>query len=98
VLFLLEGRITALVDGTAYDVEPGGLVVFPAGRPSTFEVVGESARFLGITTGDGAGPVPEADRLPGRPRPTENDGYRWVFRMSNSVGHLSSHTDYSAQA
>ena len=55
VLFLLEGRITALVDGTPYDVEPGGLVVFPAGTPSTFEVVGESARFLGITTGDGAG-------------------------------------------
>ena len=55
VLFLLQGRITALVDGTSYDVEPGGLVVFPAGTPSTFEVVGESARFLGITTGDGAG-------------------------------------------
>lgn len=55
VLFLLEGRITALVDGTAYDVEPGGLVVFPARTPSTFEVVGESARFLAITSGDGAG-------------------------------------------
>ena len=55
VLFLLEGRITALVDGTPYDVVPGGLVVFPAGTPSTFEVVGESARLLGITTGDGAG-------------------------------------------
>jgi len=55
VLFLLEGRLTAFVDGTSYAVEPGGLVVFPAGTPSTFEVVGESARFLGITTGDGAG-------------------------------------------
>ena len=55
VLYLLQGRITALVDGTSYDVEPGGLVVFPAGTPSTFEVVGESARFLGITSGDGAG-------------------------------------------
>jgi quercetin dioxygenase-like cupin family protein len=55
VLFLLEGRITALVDGTAYDLEPGGLVVFPAGTPSTFEVVGQSARFLAITSGDGAG-------------------------------------------
>ena len=54
-LFLLDGRITAVVDGTSYDVEPGGLVVFPAGTPSTFEVVGESARFLAITTGDGAG-------------------------------------------
>jgi quercetin dioxygenase-like cupin family protein len=55
VLFLLEGRVTALVDGTSHDVEPGGLVVFPAGTPSTFRVVGESARFLAITSGDGAG-------------------------------------------
>jgi quercetin dioxygenase-like cupin family protein len=55
VLFLLQGRITALVDGTPYDVEPGGLIVFPAGTPSTFEVVGESARFVAITSGDGAG-------------------------------------------
>lgn len=55
VLYLLEGRITAYVDGTAYDVEPGGLVVFPAGISATFEVVGDSARALAITTGDGAG-------------------------------------------
>ena len=55
VLFLLEGRITAMVDGSSYDVEPGGLVVFPAGTPSTFHVVGGSARFLAITSGDGAG-------------------------------------------
>ena len=47
VLYLLEGRVTALVGGTTYDVEPGGMVVFPAGTPSTFEVVGESARFVG---------------------------------------------------
>jgi quercetin dioxygenase-like cupin family protein len=55
VLFLLEGRITAVVDGTSYDVEPGGLVVVPAGTPSTFGVIGESARLLVITSGDGAG-------------------------------------------
>ena len=55
VLFLLEGQITALVDGTSYDVEPGGLVVVPAGTPATFAVVGESARLLAITSGDGAG-------------------------------------------
>ncbi|MCZ2857477.1 cupin domain-containing protein [Blastococcus sp. VKM Ac-2987] len=55
VLFLLEGRITALVDGTSYDVEPGGLVVVPAGTPTTFGVVGESARLLVTTSGDGAG-------------------------------------------
>ncbi len=55
VLYLIEGRITALVDGTPHDVEPGGLIVFPAGTPSTFEVIGESARFVAITSGDGAG-------------------------------------------
>ncbi|GAB3261872.1 cupin domain-containing protein [Kineococcus gypseus] len=55
VLYLLEGRITALVDGTGYDLEPGGLVVVPAGTPATFEVHGEQARFLAITSGDAAG-------------------------------------------
>lgn len=55
VLYLLDGRVRAFVDGTAYDVEPGGVVVFPAGTPSTFEVVGDSARFLAVTSGDGAG-------------------------------------------
>lgn len=55
VLYLVEGRIRALVDGTSYDVEPGSVVVFPAGTPSTFEVVGESARFVAVTSGDGAG-------------------------------------------
>ncbi len=55
VLFLLEGRLTALVDGTSYDVEPGGLVVLPAGTPASFEVVGDSARFLAVTSGNRAG-------------------------------------------
>ena len=55
VLFLLEGRITTLVDGTSYDVEPGGLVVVPAGTPVSFEVVGDSARFLAVTSGNRAG-------------------------------------------
>ena len=55
VLFLLQGRITALVGSTSYDVEPGDLVVLPAGTPGTFAVVGGSARFLAITSGTGAG-------------------------------------------
>ena len=55
VLLLLEGRITAMVDGTSYDVEPGGMVVIPAGTPATFGVVGESARFVVVTSGNGAG-------------------------------------------
>ena len=55
VLFLLEGRVTAVVDGASYDIEPGGVVVFPAGTPATFAVLGESARFVAVTSGDGAG-------------------------------------------
>ena len=47
--------MTALVGDTTYAVEPGGVVVFPAGTPSTFEVVGESARFVAITSGTDAG-------------------------------------------
>ena len=54
VLLLLEGRIDALVDGTSYDVEPGGMVVIPAGTPATFGIVGESARFVAVTSGTGA--------------------------------------------
>jgi len=55
VLYLLEGSVTAVVGGTSYEVEPGGMVIFPAGTPSTFGVIGDSARFLAITSGDGAG-------------------------------------------
>jgi quercetin dioxygenase-like cupin family protein len=55
VLFLLEGRVTALVGDETFAVEPGGVVVFPAGTPSSFEVVGESARFVAVTSGDRAG-------------------------------------------
>ncbi len=55
VLFLLEGQVTALVGDTRYAVEPGGVVVFPAGTPSSFEVAGEFARFVAITSGDRAG-------------------------------------------
>lgn len=55
VLYLLEGRVTALVGDATYDVEPGGVVVFPAGTPSSFEVLGDSARIVGVTSGDRAG-------------------------------------------
>lgn len=55
VLFLLEGRVTAMVANASYDVEPGGLLVVPAGTPATFGAVGGSARFLAITSGQGAG-------------------------------------------
>ena len=55
VLHLLEGRLNVLVDGTTYPVEPGGTVVCPAGTPTSFEVLGDVARFLAITSGNRAG-------------------------------------------
>jgi quercetin dioxygenase-like cupin family protein len=55
VLYLLEGRLDVLVGDTTYAVEPGGTVVCPAGTPVSFEVVGEPARLLAITSGNRAG-------------------------------------------
>ena len=55
VLYVVEGRLTALVDGDAYDAGPGDTLVVPAGTPVTFEVVGDGARFVAVTSGDGAG-------------------------------------------
>ena len=46
VLFLLEGGITAVVGDTSYDLDPGGLVVFPGRIGGTFTDTGEAARFL----------------------------------------------------
>ena len=55
VLYLLEGRLSAWVDGETHHLEPGGLVTMPAGTPCTFTVPDGSARFLAITSGDAAG-------------------------------------------
>lgn len=55
VLYLVEGRVTAHVDGTAYDVAPGAVLVLPAGRPATFEPGPDGARFVAVTSGDRAG-------------------------------------------
>lgn len=55
VLYLIEGQVRALVGDASYDVQPGGVVVFPAGTPCSFEVVGDAAKFVAITSGNGAG-------------------------------------------
>lgn len=55
VLYVLDGAVTATVDGETYRVERGGLVTMPAGTPATFAVDEGTARFLAITSGDGAG-------------------------------------------
>lgn len=54
VLYVLEGRVTTVVDGSRCDAEPGGVVTFPAGKTCTFGVVGQPARFLAITSGERA--------------------------------------------
>lgn len=55
VLYLVEGRVTAVVGGVSHDLAPGSVLVAPAGTPTTFQVVGDSARFLAVTSGEGAG-------------------------------------------
>ena len=55
VLYVLEGTVTAWVDGVSHVVERGGLVTMPAGTPCTFSVPQGTARFLALTTGEGAG-------------------------------------------
>ena len=70
VLILLQGRITALVDGTPCDVEPGGLVVVPAGRhaPSKSSAIRR-----------GSSPSPPAT-APGGSSPTLPAPFRWTSR------------------
>ena len=55
VLYVLDGAVTATVDGTTYRVERGGVVVMPAGTPCAASVEDGTARFLAITSGDRAG-------------------------------------------
>lgn len=55
VLYVLDGTVTASVDGTTYRVPRGGVLTMPAGVPSTFSVEDGTARFLAITSGDRAG-------------------------------------------
>ncbi|WNB86552.1 cupin domain-containing protein [Cellulomonas sp. ATA003] len=55
VLYVLDGSLTVLVDSATCAVGPGDLVTLPAGTPCTFTVTGDNARFLAVTTGDGAG-------------------------------------------
>ena len=55
VLYVLDGAVSVWVDGETHDVQPGGLVTLPAGTPCTFSVTEGTARFLAVTSGDGAG-------------------------------------------
>lgn len=55
VMYLLEGRLRIRTGGTSYDLRPGSTAILPAEVAYRFEVVGDSARFLAVTSGDGAG-------------------------------------------
>ena len=55
VLFVLEGSVSVQIGDETHLVEPGGLATLPAGTPWTYEVIGEAARLLGITSGSAAG-------------------------------------------
>lgn len=86
VLFLLEGHITAMVDGASYDVEPGGEVVFPAGTPATFGVRGDSARFVAVTSGDGAGRFFATSRARCRCAGRSRTRWRPLCRLPGATG------------
>lgn len=49
---VLDGELTVWVDGGVHVVPAGGFVFLPAGRPHTFLVTSETARFL-LVTGPG---------------------------------------------
>lgn len=55
VLYVLEGRLRVTCDAHEDAVGPGDVVTLPAGVPCTFAVEGDGARFLAVTSGDGAG-------------------------------------------
>jgi len=49
---ILEGELTVWVDGEVHVAPAGGFVFLPAGRPHTFLVSSDTARFL-LVTGPG---------------------------------------------
>lgn len=49
---VLEGELTVWVNGRVHAVPAGGFAFLPAGRPHTFLVASETARFL-LVTGPG---------------------------------------------
>jgi quercetin dioxygenase-like cupin family protein len=81
-LVLVEGRVTAVVDGTRSEVAAGSAIHAPAGTPHTFRVDSESARILVLSNPAGieryfrdAGVPAERPTLPpaDAPRPTAEE-------------------------
>jgi quercetin dioxygenase-like cupin family protein len=53
-LHLIEGNMTVRAGGKVHELRPGATLTVPAHTAFTFEVTAP-ARFLGVTTGNGAG-------------------------------------------
>jgi quercetin dioxygenase-like cupin family protein len=47
---VVEGTLTAWVDGDAQSCGPGGVIFAPAGTPHTFRVESDTARVVGLST------------------------------------------------
>jgi quercetin dioxygenase-like cupin family protein len=77
LIFVLEGRITAFVDGRELDVAAGAIARLPRGLAHTYAVESGSARVLTINTPGGfAGMFAEVERafggaMPPAPRPED---------------------------
>lgn len=54
-LYLLAGALSVQVEHETFELEPGASITIPAGAAHTFTVTSPSAKFLGFTTGGGAG-------------------------------------------
>ena len=54
-LYLLEGSLRIRFEDGQIDLTPGSLIAVPGQTAFTFDVLSESARFLGVTGGDRAG-------------------------------------------
>jgi len=54
-VYVLEGEILTIIDGTEHKVGAGGMTFVPRGVPHAFTVVSESARLLALQTPGSAG-------------------------------------------
>jgi quercetin dioxygenase-like cupin family protein len=84
-LYVVEGRITAFVEGREIEIGPGGLGCLPRGVPHTYAVDTGTARMLVVNTPGGfAGMFADVERalgadVPAAPRPEDGAAMAPVF-------------------
>jgi quercetin dioxygenase-like cupin family protein len=54
-IYLLEGNVVIRFEDGQVSLNPGSSITIPSQTACTFDVLGESARILGVTSGDRAG-------------------------------------------